>query len=582
MDDTRAARLRDKLRRLRDGDPLLRLPGACEHRHELGPRLSDAQLAAFEAAYGAALPEEYRWFLRELGDGGAGRHALIALTAQGLELDLASPSRLWWSDALPPLSAEAAAAAPSAAPDPEPETDVPYDPIDAADLWPPGESLRACLDRLRARGRRPSFDEDDASLMTRLYAAYEAEPGLRDIDTEAFEAADPGCPPEADAVPDDDDDDRPGDATFGHLGDQPTLVFHRRYESFLRGSLPFVKLDCGHHELLVVSGAEGGHVWTDTGITMSRTATSFLDWYEAWLDEQLAAVRELAPLPAATITDWAHVRLAEARAGGEDPESTLLAFYGAYGASAGLWSIVLEILEEHGTPSTLLAQCRADALLALGRFAEAERWYREADRGLSDPDDHAGERRLWLNVPVLARWIELPSPRRGLARALAAQGRSGEALRELERVPPSVDLFLEAAAIAHGLRRFDEAIRLAGIARFLANLIYDGDRGSEATALLQRGDALLRLERFDDARAAYARAADKSPRLRDPRIHHALARLEATLGDHAAAMAHVEIAAAEGADPALFDDDDLIALRDDPAHHARFTALAARAWWRRA
>ncbi len=55
-----------------------------------GPRLTEAQLEAFEAAYGVTLPAEYRWFLRELGDGGPGpAYGLLALTSQGLDLGLA-------------------------------------------------------------------------------------------------------------------------------------------------------------------------------------------------------------------------------------------------------------------------------------------------------------------------------------------------------------------------------------------------------------------------------------------------------------------------------------------------------------
>jgi hypothetical protein len=66
------ATLGDMLRRLRAVDTGFRVFGSEEHRYELGPVLSESHLAAFETANGVRLPEDYRRFLSEVGNGGAG------------------------------------------------------------------------------------------------------------------------------------------------------------------------------------------------------------------------------------------------------------------------------------------------------------------------------------------------------------------------------------------------------------------------------------------------------------------------------------------------------------------------------
>ncbi|MEU4119908.1 SMI1/KNR4 family protein [Kitasatospora sp. NPDC028055] len=45
--------------------------GEEQHRFRLGPKLSEARIAAFEAEHGVALPSAYRQFLRHLGGSGA-------------------------------------------------------------------------------------------------------------------------------------------------------------------------------------------------------------------------------------------------------------------------------------------------------------------------------------------------------------------------------------------------------------------------------------------------------------------------------------------------------------------------------
>src|SRR5258708_5365552 len=66
------AEIRRKLTALASQDPKHQLFGASYHRYELGPPLPEKRLSAMEREYGARLPEDYRHFLLELGNGGAG------------------------------------------------------------------------------------------------------------------------------------------------------------------------------------------------------------------------------------------------------------------------------------------------------------------------------------------------------------------------------------------------------------------------------------------------------------------------------------------------------------------------------
>lgn len=67
-----AAEVRTLLANLREADTRTRVFGSRSHRYALGPPVPEATLGAWERQHGIELPADYRAFLLELGNGGAG------------------------------------------------------------------------------------------------------------------------------------------------------------------------------------------------------------------------------------------------------------------------------------------------------------------------------------------------------------------------------------------------------------------------------------------------------------------------------------------------------------------------------
>ena len=66
------AKIAGRLDFLRRTDPGFTRFGCADHRYLLNEPLTESEVTAFEDLYGVSLPEEYRAFLLQVGDGGAG------------------------------------------------------------------------------------------------------------------------------------------------------------------------------------------------------------------------------------------------------------------------------------------------------------------------------------------------------------------------------------------------------------------------------------------------------------------------------------------------------------------------------
>jgi hypothetical protein len=86
------AYIHKRLAELRDLDPELTLFGAKAHRYQLQPTISAADVADYEQQKSISIPEEYRQFIIEVGNGGAGPFLGISGIPTEWDLDdLAAP-----------------------------------------------------------------------------------------------------------------------------------------------------------------------------------------------------------------------------------------------------------------------------------------------------------------------------------------------------------------------------------------------------------------------------------------------------------------------------------------------------------
>jgi hypothetical protein len=85
-----------KIALLRSMDAAFELFGASTHRYQFNTPLKPAEVAAFEASHALSLPEDYRDFILNVGNGGAGPcYGIYPLRPEGnIHPGMANPSRI--------------------------------------------------------------------------------------------------------------------------------------------------------------------------------------------------------------------------------------------------------------------------------------------------------------------------------------------------------------------------------------------------------------------------------------------------------------------------------------------------------
>jgi hypothetical protein len=240
-------RVLSKLDRLRAADPEFRLFGADDHEYRCGPRLTPTWLAHLERLYRIELPDDYRRFLAEVGNGGVGPY--YGLQRFGY---LKTPEQA-------PLSFGVG--------------------VDRTRVRSDGCTVVREERYTPAGALADPFDEMFYSSMKTLAGANRfrlARP---------FPLTSPGLPPE-----DEDSEshlDYPTNAAVPDLGQS---YWDEEGGPCIDGSLTLAHYGCGVYFLLVVNGPEKGTIWMDdraSGQGMGRFFDSFAPWYEAWLDDML-------------------------------------------------------------------------------------------------------------------------------------------------------------------------------------------------------------------------------------------------------------------------------------------------------
>ena len=91
-----APHIHERLQQLASLDPTFQAFGAAEHQYQLNPCLNIQDIRAIESQYGIQLPEDYVWFLSQVGNGGAGPFYGLYAIEDSVEVhtDFGSPMSL--------------------------------------------------------------------------------------------------------------------------------------------------------------------------------------------------------------------------------------------------------------------------------------------------------------------------------------------------------------------------------------------------------------------------------------------------------------------------------------------------------
>jgi len=86
--DQQISVIRQKLKELKRKDPAFQVFGSSSHRYQSKGRLYENEVKSFERAYNIELPPDYREFIMQIGNGGAGPYYGLESLADGIYQDL--------------------------------------------------------------------------------------------------------------------------------------------------------------------------------------------------------------------------------------------------------------------------------------------------------------------------------------------------------------------------------------------------------------------------------------------------------------------------------------------------------------
>jgi len=195
-------RIVQKLENLKEKDKSFLCFGAYKHQYKLNPKLSEEEVLKFESDNKVRLPEQYRDFLKTIGNGGAGPYYGLEKLENGLYIDL-------------------------------------------------------------------DYKEENAKIALSKPFPF-TEPW--NLIAKSFEK---------------------------ELSDEEYNKLQNEYfdDKWINGLLRLSNYGCGIFMNLVVTGKERGHIWVDNRCNdgglcpdpyfEQKGRTTFLDWYELWLDSEL-------------------------------------------------------------------------------------------------------------------------------------------------------------------------------------------------------------------------------------------------------------------------------------------------------
>ncbi len=221
--------LLEKLDRLREADPAFLVTGASKHRYRFGPKCPTVWLEFCEERYGILLPDQFRRFIVEVGNGGAG--PWYGLQRFGyMPAGTVIPSSIWTG-----------------------ESGI----VETEWNFTRTEPIKFLLDGTPTDGFETHFFEAMANLSSG--DSILAEPFPFNIDR----------------IPDED--------MWGDLRLQ-------RDRWPVPGAWHLAEYGCGVQEVLVLNGPRAGEVWfidfsNDDGA--GKSAGSFAEWYDNWLEHSL-------------------------------------------------------------------------------------------------------------------------------------------------------------------------------------------------------------------------------------------------------------------------------------------------------